>query len=42
MPWDQIIAGAVVAILWVGGWRYGSRPEQPPRPPRRPRVPIAR
>jgi hypothetical protein len=39
MPWDQIIAAAVVVALGVGGWVYGWRPE---RPPRRTRVPLAK
>jgi hypothetical protein len=38
MPWEQIIAVVLIAILWIGGWAYGSRPD---RPPRRARLPFA-
>ena len=38
MPWDQIVAVVAVAILWIGGWAYGKRPE---RPPKHTRVPFA-
>lgn len=37
-PWPQLVAGALIALLALGGWAYGSRPE---RPQRRRRLPLA-